>query len=190
MERIELRDGGLLLYDETFFSKEEADHFFASLRTRVSWRQEISRGRPFPRLTAWYADAGLSYTYSGVTHQAEPWLPELLDIKRRVETASGAEFNSLLLNLYRGGQDSMGFHADDEPELGENPVIASVSFGAVRDFILKHRKSKEKMTFALAHGSLLVMAGSCQHFWIHSIPKRAGEIGERINLTFRKIISG
>jgi alkylated DNA repair dioxygenase AlkB len=187
-ERRALRDGGLLLYDEHFFDRAEADRLFAVLRADVPWRQETARGRPFPRLTAWYADEGLTYSYSGVTHQAEPWTPELHEIKRRVESAAQADFNSLLLNRYRGGQDSIGYHADDEPELGENPVIASVSFGAVRDFHLKHRKSGDKLTLPLAHGSLLVMAGTCQHFWLHSVPKRAGEVGERINLTFRKIL--
>lgn len=189
MQRTELRDGGLLLYDDSFFDREEADRLFRILRTEVAWSQEHSRGRPFPRLTAWYADAGLTYTYSGVTHQALPWTPTLREIRQRVESAAAADFNSLLLNLYRDGQDSVGFHADDEPELGYNPVIASVSFGAVRDFVLKHKKARDKVTLSLAHGSLLVMAGTCQHHWIHSLPKRAGPIGERINLTFRKIIT-
>jgi alkylated DNA repair dioxygenase AlkB len=184
----ELRDGGLLRYEEGFFDRHQADRLSQTLRATVSWRQEVSRGKPFPRLTAWYADPGLNYSYSGVTHQPEPWTPELQEIRRRVEAACGADFNSLLLNYYRGGQDSIGFHADDEPELGRNPVIASVSFGTVRDFVLKHKKTRQKLTFPLANGSLLIMAGTCQHFWIHSIPKRAGEIGERINLTFRKII--
>jgi alkylated DNA repair dioxygenase AlkB len=186
----ELHDGGLLRYEEGFFDRHEADRLFETLRLTVSWRQEVSRGKPFPRLTAWYADPGFTYSYSGVTHQPEPWTPELQEIRRRVEAASGADFNSLLLNYYRTGQDSIGFHADDEPELGRNPVIASVSFGAVRDFILKHKKTRQKLTLPLAHGSLLIMAGTCQHFWIHSLPKRAGDIDQRINLTFRRIILG
>src|SRR5262249_50206572 len=125
---------------------------------------------------------------SGVTHHAVEWTPTLSAIRRRVEEASGAAFNSLLLNLYRDGRDSIGFHTDAEPELGPNPVVASVSFGAVRHFILRHKTSREKLTFPLAHGSLLVMGGTCQHFWLHGVPKTEQEVGERINLTFRQII--
>ena len=188
LERSEIRDGGILLYDEAFFIREEADALFAWLRGTVAWGQEISRGRPFPRLTAFVADAGLEYRYSGVTHRGSGWPTELLDVKKRVEALADAEFNSLLLNLYRDGRDSIGFHADDEPELGRNPVVASVSLGAVRKFILKHPGSNERLTFDLAHGSLLVMAGTCQHHWRHAVPKTAAAVGERINLTFRNLL--
>ncbi len=187
-ESIPLRDGGTLYYDETFFPRAEADALFERLRRDVPWRQEAGRGRPFPRLTAWFADPGLSYSYSGVTHHAQPWTPDLADVRRRVEAASGAAFNSLLLNLYRGGRDSIGFHADDEPELGPNPVVASVSLGAVRRFVLKHRRTRETIELPLAPGSLLVMGGTCQHHWLHGVPKTAAPVGERINLTFRKIV--
>lgn len=161
-EVISLRDGGALNYDPAFFPPDEADVLFAFLRSEIAWQQEIGRGRPFPRLTAWYADTGLLYRYSGVTHRGTGWLPELEKIKRRVEAAAETPFNSLLLNLYRHGRDSIGLHADDEPELGPNPVVASVSLGAVRQFDLKHKKTREKQTFRLAHGSLLVMGGTCQ----------------------------
>jgi alkylated DNA repair dioxygenase AlkB len=183
-----IRDGGTLLYDPAFLPPTDADRLFALLREAVPWRQEVTRGRPFPRLTAWYADPGLSYSYSGVTHHALDWLPDLLDLRRRVEAAAGAAFNSLLLNLYRDGRDSIGFHADDEPELGENPVVASVSLGAVRRFVLKHAATGEKLEYELAHGSLLVMGGTCQRFWRHGVPKTKAAVGERINLTFRRII--
>jgi alkylated DNA repair dioxygenase AlkB len=182
-----LRDGGTLLYNESFFTPAEADTLFAELRSATPWKQEVSRGRPFPRLTAWYADTGLSYRYSGVTHHAIEWTPTLRDIQTRVEYASGTDFNSLLLNLYRDGRDSIGLHADDEVELGTNPVVASVSLGAVRQFMVKHKKAKDKLTFRLAHGSLLVMGGTCQHHWLHGVPKTEEPVGERINLTFRKI---
>src|SRR5436309_7260397 len=109
MPRTELRNGGLLLYHESFFERTAADRLFRTLRGEVPWAQETSRGRPFPRLTAWYADPGLTYSYSGVTHQALAWTPELRDVRRLVESAARAELNSLLLNLYRGGQDSIGF---------------------------------------------------------------------------------
>ena len=187
-EQRELRDGGTLCYDAAFFERSEADRLLALLREQVPWAQEHGRLHPFPRLTAWYADAGVDYTYSGVTHRGTGWLPELLAVKRLIEEVSGAAFNSLLLNRYRDGRDSIGFHTDAEPELGQNPVVASVSLGAVRTFILKHIKSGEKLTYPLAHGSLLVMGGTCQHFWLHGVPKTATPVGERNNLTFRNIL--
>jgi alkylated DNA repair dioxygenase AlkB len=123
-----------------------------------------------------------------VTHHGSGWTPELEAVKRRVEEAAGAEFNSLLLNLYRDGRDSIGFHADAEPELGTNPVVGSISLGAVREFVMRHKATREKRSLRLAHGSLLVMGGTCQHHWLHGVPKTEDEIGERINLTFRKIL--
>src|SRR5437868_9535979 len=110
-EHFRLRDGGTILYDESFLDPEAADALFAELRSATSWKQEVGRGRPFPRLTAWYADPGMVYRYSGVTHHAVDWTPALRDVKRRVEQASRAPFNSLLLNLYRDGRDSIGFHS-------------------------------------------------------------------------------
>ena len=187
-EVIAIRDGGTLYYDAAFFAPDVAEALFDQLRQDTPWKQEVSRGRPFPRLTAWYADPGLSYSYSGVTHHNMAWTPALLEVKRRVEEASGAAFNSLLLNRYRDGRDSIGMHADDEPELGSNPVVASVSLGAVRDFVLRHKATGEEITFRLAHGSLLVMGGTCQRHWLHGVPKTAMAIGERINLTFRRIV--
>ena len=186
----ELLDGGTLTYDAAFFNRAEADRLLALLRSEVPWQHEVGRGRPFPRLTAWYADAGVNYSYSGVTHQGQGWTPELLQIKQRVEAAAGVPFNSLLLNLYRDGNDSIGFHTDAEPELGQNPVVASVSLGAVRRFILKHKNQREKLSYLLAHGSLLVMGGTCQHYWLHGVPKTAQSVGQRINLTFRQILEG
>ncbi len=187
LHRIPLRDGGWLLYDETFFPPVEADALFSSLRDCVPWKQEGRPGRLFPRQTAWYADLGMSYSYSGVTHEAIAWSDELLAVKKRVETAVSASWNSLLLNLYRDGQDSIGFHADDEPELGANPIIGSISLGGERKFVLKHPASGEKMELQLPHGSLLVMGGASQHHWRHGLPKTKRPVGPRINLTFRKI---
>lgn len=187
-EPLFLRDGGILVYDPGFFPPGEAAALFAFLRREVPWHQEVGRGRPFPRLTAWYADANLCYRYSGVTHQGAGWMPELQTIKQRIESAAETPFNSLLLNRYRDGHDSIGPHADDEPELGANPVIASVSLGAVRQFVLKHKRTREKQIIPLASGSLLVMAGTCQHHWLHGVPKTVRPVGERINLTFRQLI--
>jgi alkylated DNA repair dioxygenase AlkB len=189
LETTPLCDGGSLLYDAAFFGPVEADALFETLVRETAWKQELGHGRPFPRLTAWYADAGLVYRYSGVTHVGDGWTPTLLDIKDHVEAAAGATLNSVLLNRYRTGRDSIGMHADDEPELGTNPVVASISLGAVRTFVLKHRASRDKQVLELAHGSLLVMAGTCQHHWLHGVPKTEKPVGERINLTWRRIFT-
>jgi alkylated DNA repair dioxygenase AlkB len=126
---IDIRDGGRLLYHPAFLPTHEANALFAWLRSSIPWRQESVRGRPLPRLNAWYPDAGLSYSYSGVSHEGSGWAPEIHVIRHRVEAASGASFNSLLLNLYRDGQDSIGWHTDAERELGKDPVVATVSLG-------------------------------------------------------------
>jgi alkylated DNA repair dioxygenase AlkB len=187
-EHFELRDGGTLDYYPAFYPQHEADDLFTTLREQTSWKQEQSRFGPFPRLTAWYADAGLTYTYSGVTHHALAWTSVLAEVRRRVVETAGTPFNSLLLNFYRDGQDSIGYHADNEPELGVNPVIASISLGSVRRFVMKHIKTKERLTFDLAHGSFLLMGGTCQHHWVHGVPKTKAEVEPRINLTFRNMV--
>ncbi|MFZ2007839.1 MAG: alpha-ketoglutarate-dependent dioxygenase AlkB [Stellaceae bacterium] len=164
------------------------------LIAEIPWRCEevVMWGRrlPQPRLTAWYGDAGASYAYSGIQLHPLPWTPILLDIKSRIEAAAGATFNSVLLNYYRDHQDSIGFHSDDEPELGEQPVIASLSLGAERTFILKHKVLKriEPVRRRLASGSLLLMKGDTQRCWRHGVPKEGRPCGPRINLTFRQII--
>lgn len=188
-EHLDIRDGGTLNYDSAFYSKSEADAILEKLKVETPWKQERGRFGPFPRLTAWYADDGLAYSYSGVTHHGIAWTEMLAQIRRDIEEVTRATFNSLLLNYYRDGSDSMGYHADDERELGVNPIIASLSFGGVRTFHLKHNKTREKLTFELAHGSLLVMGGTSQHHWIHAVPKTKAQVGERINLTFRRIIA-
>ena len=151
----------------------------------------IGKQRRYPtlELTALYADAGVTYTYSGVTYPSLVWTAELSGIRRRVEEAAGAPFNSVLLNRYRDGGDSMGFHADDEPELGTNPVVPSISLGAERRFVLRHNWTRERIEYDLKHGSLLVMAGTLQHFWQHALPKLTRPAGERINLTFRNLLT-
>ena len=140
-------------------------------------------------MTAWYGDAGKTYCYSGITVEPIPWTPLLLSIKTRVEAVANTTFNSVLLNYYRGEQDSVSWHSDDEPELGQNPVIASVSFGATRKFQFKHKTNPDlRAAIDLTPGSLLIMAGATQHFWKHQIPKTTKPVGARINLTFRVII--
>jgi len=144
-----------------------------------------------PRLIAWYGEPEAVYTYSGVRHVPMPFTPELAVIRARIEELSGAPFNSALANLYRDGRDGMGWHADNEAELGRNPVIASVSLGATRRFTLRHRRRKG-LTEALdlEPGSLLVMEGETQHHWLHALPKTTRPVGERINLTYRLIKMG
>jgi alkylated DNA repair dioxygenase AlkB len=189
VDTVALRDGGWIRYWEDFLAPCEADRLFAALRRDVPWAQFRNRLWVFPRLTGFVADAGVVYRYSGVSHVGSGWSPELSDIKVKVERRTGASFNGVLLNLYRDGTDSMGRHADAEPELGQNPLVASVSLGAVRPFVLRHRSSKEKRALDLAHGSLLLMGGTLQHHWVHELPKTAQPVGERINLTFRSFLA-
>jgi alkylated DNA repair dioxygenase AlkB len=141
-----------------------------------------------PRLSAWYGDAGAVYTYSGLRLEPLPWTPVLLEIKQATERLSGTRFNSVLLNLYRDGQDSMGWHSDDEPELGPEPVIASVSLGALRRFVFQHKKRRWRIALDLEPGSVLLMAGATQHHWRHALPKTRRPVAPRINLTFRTIL--
>ena len=190
-ENIPIQDGELSLYPH-FFSAEESDAFFTALKESVNWQQEnillYGRTIPLPRLTAWFGDAGKTYKYSGITVEPEPWTPTLSEIKSRVEEVSNVTFNSVLINYYRNERDSVSWHSDDEPELGENPIIGSVSFGDVRTFQLRHKTDKSlKISRELPHGSYLLTAGSTQHHWEHQSPKRTRKIGPRINLTFRVI---
>ncbi|MBF2027801.1 MAG: alpha-ketoglutarate-dependent dioxygenase AlkB [Oscillatoriales cyanobacterium C42_A2020_001] len=176
-----------------FFNTEDSDRCFTLLLTQINWQQEtahlFNQSIPLPRLTAWYGDAGKSYTYSGIEMQPNPWTEPLLAIKSAVETVANVQFNSVLLNLYRNGSDSVGWHSDAEPTLGHNPVIASVSFGATRRFSFKpkHRKGEKPVHLDLTHGSLLLMQGSTQHHWLHQVPKTTKPVGTRINLTFRVV---
>ncbi len=191
---LNLVDGDVVLFPG-FFAVEEANRLFSSLTDTVAWQQDTIRlyGRVMnqPRLTAWYGDAGRSYTYSGITMNPQPWTPDLIHIRQRVEEVAGVDFNSVLLNQYRNEKDSVAWHSDDESELGPNPVIASVSFGASRRFQFKHKTDPEqRATVELTHGSLLLMRGPTQHFWKHQIPKSARPHGPRINLTFRIVHGG
>ncbi len=143
-----------------------------------------------PRLTAWYGDSGKGYSYSGITMQPTPWNSTLIQIKEKIEKSSGVKFNSALLNFYRDENDSMGWHRDNEKELGENPSIGSVSFGATRTINFRHYFDKRlKNSIDLTDGSFLLMKGETQHYWQHSISKKSYPIGPRINLTFRTILS-
>lgn len=182
---------GKLYYNPHFLQANEASDFFAKLRITLPWHQEqiniYGKSVPQPRLQAWHGDA--VYTYSGLTMSPHPWTPELLSLKKRCETVAGVAFNSVLANLYRNGQDSMGWHQDNEPELGRNPVIASLNLGESRRFILRNLHCKTQIEYELSHGALLIMAGELQHHWRHYVPKTAKPKGERINLTFRQILN-
>lgn len=180
---------GELYYMERLPLPWEPAEVLARLLAETAWRAEtitvFGRQHLQPRLTAWHGDR--SYTYSGLTLPPAPWTPLLAAIRRAVEDVTGRAFNSVLLNYYRDGRDSMGMHSDDEPELGREPAIASVSFGQVRPFLLRHKHSGEQRQLPLASGSLLLMAGKMQHHWVHGIKKSARPLGPRLNLTFRKI---
>ncbi|MBM4263988.1 MAG: alpha-ketoglutarate-dependent dioxygenase AlkB [Deltaproteobacteria bacterium] len=163
------------------------------LITGTAWRAEkiVVWGKTYaqPRLTAWYGNEGIAYTYSGIRLEAQPWTETLRDIKQRVEKLAGVTFNSVLLNYYRNERDSMGLHSDDEPELGRRPTIASLSLGAERMFLLKHksRKDLKPVRLKLASGSLLLMKGETQHCWKHGIEKMTQPCLPRVNLTFRRV---
>ena len=186
-----LDDGGVLTLHEHWLAPAKAGHVYAALLEEVDWKQRSIRlmGREVlqPRLTAWYGDA--AYTYSGVTLTPVPWTPLLSELRDLVVAEVGECFNSVLCNMYRTGADSMGLHSDDEKELGPHPVIASLSLGAARVFVLRHRKKKAPpVKIELTHGSLLVMRGTAQAFWKHEVPKDPSASGPRINLTFRRIL--
>jgi alkylated DNA repair dioxygenase AlkB len=177
---------------EQFYSSARAQELFDSLLNELQWQQEslqiYGKRHLVPRLSALYGAGNVQYTYSGIAHTALPWTSALLEIKNDLEQATQAKFNSVLANLYRNGRDSNGWHADDEPELGSQPIIASVSLGATRDFQFKHRQlAQHSYTQELSSGSLLVMGGAMQAHWLHQLPKRLRVQGPRINLTFRYI---
>ena len=183
-----------LLFAPEFLPAAEATALLAHLTAAAAWEQRTIRlfGQQFPqpRLTAWYGDAEARYTYSGLTWEPRPWLPALHKLRQRLEAATATRYNSVLLNLYRDGRDSMGWHADDEPELGPAPAIASLSLGATRRFRLRPRAglAHPPLGLPLPGGSLLLMRGPTQQHWQHALPKTARPSGPRLNLTFRWVI--
>lgn len=182
-----------LIYIDNFYDTEVADHYFDVLKKNVNWQQDDIKifGKTYkqPRLTALYANNSKPYSYSNITMQPTLFTTELQQIKLDIEQEVAHKFTSVLLNRYRDGNDSNGWHADNEKELGINPVIASLSLGESRPFHFKHRNIKEERhKINLNHGSLLIMKGDMQHHWLHQIAKTKKLIGERINLTFRTIL--
>lgn len=187
---IEMPDADVV-FCERFFDKAKSDDYFTELNDTTAWKQEKIKlyGKliDLPRLTAWYGDEGKSYKYSGITVSPEPWTSTLFEIKKAIEAVSGVKFNSVLLNKYRNERDSVAWHSDDEPDLGKNPVIGSVSFGATRTFRFKHKTAGLRKAVSLPHGSYLLMKGPTQHCWLHQVAKQSAPQGTRINLTFRII---
>lgn len=195
VERIPLNHGELLLVRD-WLAPEEADRCFRILQQEVVWEQSTifiaGRQVKIPRLNAWYGDPEAHYRYSGRDFSPQPWTPLLTELRHKIQESYDSfqperpiNFNSALLNLYRDGSDSVAWHADDEPELGPSPQIASLSLGATRRFLLKPRHGGERAELALEGGTLLFMLGDLQQFWLHSIPKTQRPVGPRINLTFR-----
>ncbi len=186
-----IQNGEYLLINN-FLSSIESKSIFNSLNETIKWKQEsmnmYGKKVDFPRLTSWYGDNDKPYSFSGMTLQPNNWTEDLLLIKSKIEPEANVKFNSVLLNLYRNGNDSISWHTDAEKELGKNPIIASVNFGAARVFQLRHIQTKEKIDLELTDGSLLIMKGELQHFWQHQVPKTSKTVGERINLTFRVIL--
>lgn len=182
---------GEYVYYPDFFSRNIADTYLQRFIDAVSWNQESMNmyGKQvlFPRLTSWYGDNDKPYSFSGITLQPHPWSEELLFIKSKIEPVCETHFNSVLLNFYRDGNDSISWHTDAEKELGVNPIIASVNFGAERKFQIKHNHTGETHDIHLKHGSLLIMRGELQHFWKHQVPKQKAILKPRVNLTFRVI---
>ena len=194
LERIPMLDAELYYLDNLALGQER-DEILQQLIANTRWRQDtiVVWGKMYrqPRLVAWYGDHGSDYTYSGIRLSPMPWTELLLDIKRRVESVTQESFNSVLLNYYRDNRDSMGFHSDDEPELGEKPVVASVSLGEERTLVLKHKVNKlaKPVRLRLASGSLLLMKGETQRYWKHGIAKETRRCGARVNLTFRRTVA-
>ena len=183
---------GIADYYGPMFPDAEADQYLELLKSTIDWKHDeiFIMGRLITTLreVAWYGDKGIEYTYSGTTKIALPWTKELLVLKTAVEAKTGEQFNSCLLNYYHNGEEGMGWHTDAEKELKKSGAIASLSFGAERKFSFKHKITKEVVSIVLEHGSLLVMNGTIQTYWLHSLPKSKKITLPRINLTFRTIV--
>ena len=182
--------GAAISYDPDWLGSEAASALFEALRAALPWERHritvYGRSLEAPRLSCWVGDA--AYTYSGTRFEPHPWPTALAPVRERLEDELHAGFNSVLANLYRDGNDRLGFHRDSEPELGPEPLIASVSLGATRRFRLREREGRGSYGIDLEHGSLLVMAGATQRNWLHAVPQTARVVGPRINLTFRRVL--
>lgn len=180
---------GELYFEQHFLSLPEQLQYYYALKNALAWQQDeikiFGKQVKIPRMQAWYGEPEALYKYSGILMAPLPWTQELFALRQRVEQACQCRFNSVLANFYRNGMDKMGYHADNERELGERPVIASLNLGVTRKFVLKHNQSDEKVELMLNGGSLLVMAGDTQTFYKHAVPQQKKVLDGRINLTFR-----
>ena len=183
---------GVVHYYGKMFSTEQANHYLDTLLHTIAWKndQAIMFGKLITtkRKVAWYGDRDFEYSYSNITKRALPWTQALLEIKANVEQQTGETYNSCLLNLYHTGEEGMAWHSDDEKDLKKDGAIASVSFGAARKFSFKHKETKETVSLPLEHGSLLVMTGTTQTYWVHRLPPTKLTTEPRVNLTFRTIV--
>jgi alkylated DNA repair dioxygenase AlkB len=190
---VELEDADVEIWPG-FAAVARADELFETLAREIDWRHDaitvFGRTSPIPRLNAWYGDDGCSYRYSNISMEPKPWTPTLAAVRDEVGAACGVAFNSVLANLYRDGRDGVAWHADDEPELGPEPVIGSLSLGATRTFQLRRRADPSvRHSIELAHGDLVIMRGPTQRHWLHQIPKTAKPTAPRLNLTFRQVFA-
>lgn len=181
--------GGTVNYYGKLFSRQEADYYFEVLMNTIEWKNDeafiMGKHIITKRKVAWYGNEAYSYTYSNRSKLALPWTPELLELKTMAEKQTGHSYNSCLLNLYHNGDEGMAYHSDDEKALAKDSAIASLSFGAERRFLFKHKQSKETLTLFLEHGSLLVMKDETQTNWLHRLPPTKKITRPRVNLTFR-----
>ena len=186
-----LPQDGTVNYYGKILEEEKANQFYLKLLNEIEWRNDeaVIFGKKIitKRKVAWYGDENFEYTYSNSTKKALKWTPELVELKKLTEEKTGEKFNSCLLNLYHDGNEGMAYHSDGEKDLKKNGAIASLSFGAERKFSFKHKTTKEKVDLTLANGSLLVMKGETQKFWLHRLPPTKKIFTPRINLTFRTI---
>jgi len=191
-DRIPIPGADIALFPRAL-DRELADSAFSTIQQEVAWQQDhiemMGKRIPLPRLTAWFGDAGRDYTYSGIAMASSPWTPMLSQLRRLVENLADTEFNSVLCNLYRSGDDGLSWHSDDEPELGLQPTIGSINLGESRRFLLRRRDDHSvKSELVLSHGDVLIMKGLTQALCEHSVPKTRKPLGPRINLTFRRIV--
>jgi len=182
---------GLVTYYGVALDLAAAGHYFERLLETINWKSDelVIAGRRIitKREIAWYGDASFSYVYSGTAKHALPWTEELLELRELAQNTTGSTFNSCLLNLYHNGEEGLSWHSDNEDTLVKNGTIASLSLGAERKFVFKHRKTKQSIPILLEHGSLLAMKGETQTHWIHSLPKTVTVTEPRISLTFRSM---
>lgn len=185
---------GTVLYYGKVMAKHEADNYFNRLMTSIEWKHDeaviFGKHITTKRKAAWYANERYAYTYSNITKQALPWTEELLQLKQLTEKLTKATYNSCLLNLYHTGEETMGWHSDDEKSLAREQAIASLSFGAERKFAFKHKRTGETISMLLEHGSILVMKNATQTNWLHRLPPTKKVATARVNLTFRTMLVG